>query len=63
MVNQGATTIWEFWDTIRTDGVRSLISYNHYLLGSVQNYIVRRRGGLVKVLEAKGKYEFKPDLE
>lgn len=63
MVNQGATTIWECWDAIRPDGNRNLISYNHYSLGSVQDYIVRRICGLEKVLDEKGKYEFKPDLE
>lgn len=63
MVNQGATTIWECWDAIKPDGNRNLISYNHYSLGSVQDYIVRKIAGVEKVLEEKGKYEFKPDLE
>ncbi|NMM65207.1 hypothetical protein HBE96_21730 [Clostridium sp. P21] len=46
MVNQGATTIWECWDAIKPNGNRNIISYNHYSLGSVQDYIVRKIGGL-----------------
>lgn len=63
MVKQGATTIWECWDAIKPDGNRSIISYNHYSLGSVEDYIVRKIGGLVKLSEEKGKYVVEPDLE
>lgn len=63
MVKQGATTIWECWDAIRPDGNRSVISYNHYSLGSVQDYIVRKIGGLVKSSEESSKYIIEPDFE
>ncbi|MDS0524802.1 glycoside hydrolase family 78 protein [Clostridium sp. SHJSY1] len=62
MVKQGATTIWECWDAIKPDGNKSIISYNHYSLGSVQDYIVRKIGGLVKLQES-GKYMVDIDLE
>lgn len=63
MVKQGATTIWECWDAIKPDGNKSIISYNHYSLGSVQDYIVRRIGGLVKSFEESSKFIIEPDLE
>lgn len=63
MVKQGATTIWECWDAIKPDGNRSVISYNHYSLGSVQDYIIRKIGGLVKSLEESSKFIIEPDLE
>jgi alpha-L-rhamnosidase len=63
MVNQGATTIWEGWNAIKPDGSRSIISYNHYSLGSVQDYIVRKIGGLVKSSEEASQYIFEPDFK
>lgn len=63
MVKQGATTIWECWDAIKPDGNRSIISYNHYSLGSVQDYIVRKICGLVKSSEESSKFIIEPDLE
>ena len=63
MVKQGATTIWECWDAIKPGGNRSMISYNHYSLGSVQDYIVRKIGGLVKCPEESSKFIIEPALE
>lgn len=62
-VNKGATTIWESWQAILEDGTRNITSYNHYSLGSVQDYIVREIAGLTKVSDRKGKYIVKPDFE
>lgn len=63
MVKQGATTIWECWDAIKPDGNKSIISYNHYSLGSVQDYIVRKIGGLVKSSKESRKFIIEPGLE
>lgn len=63
MVNQGATTIWESWDAIRPDGTRNITSYNHYSLGSVQDFIVRRICGLRKVAGDRGKYIIEPAFD
>jgi alpha-L-rhamnosidase len=63
MVKQGATTIWESWDAIRPDGSRNVTSYNHYSLGSVEDYIVRKIAGLTKVSEERGKFVVEPDFE
>lgn len=62
MVNAGATTIWECWDAVKPDGNKSVISFNHYSLGSVQDYIVRKIGGLVKSTEESSKFIIAPDF-
>ncbi|MGW5281746.1 family 78 glycoside hydrolase catalytic domain [Streptomyces collinus] len=49
MIEHGATTIWERWDGIRTDGSFNdpgMNSFNHYGLGSVGDFLYRRVGGL-----------------
>ena len=49
MIGRGATTIWERWDGIRTDGSLQdpgMNSFNHYGLGSVGDWLYRSVGGL-----------------
>ncbi|MEU0966072.1 family 78 glycoside hydrolase catalytic domain [Streptomyces sp. NPDC005917] len=49
MIDHGATTIWERWDGIRTDGSFNdpgMNSFNHYGLGSVGDFLYRQVGGL-----------------
>jgi alpha-L-rhamnosidase len=49
MIGRGATTIWERWDGIRTDGSLQdpgMNSFNHYGLGSVGDWLYRGVGGL-----------------
>ncbi|MER7577813.1 family 78 glycoside hydrolase catalytic domain [Streptomyces sp. NPDC126514] len=49
MVNKGATTIWERWDSIRNDGSfqdAGMNSFNHYGLGSVGDFLYRQVAGL-----------------
>ncbi|MFJ9346640.1 family 78 glycoside hydrolase catalytic domain [Streptomyces sp. NPDC101237] len=49
MIDRGATTIWERWDGIRTDGSFNdpgMNSFNHYGLGSVGDFLYRQVGGL-----------------
>jgi alpha-L-rhamnosidase len=48
-INNGATTIWERWDGIRTDGTFNdpgMNSFNHYGLGSVGDFLYREVAGL-----------------
>jgi alpha-L-rhamnosidase len=50
-VLQGATTIWERWDALTPDGRvmpegLSMISFNHYALGAVADWLHRVVGGL-----------------
>jgi alpha-L-rhamnosidase len=49
MSSHGATTVWERWDGIRTDGSFNdpgMNSFNHYGLGSVGDFLYRQVGGL-----------------
>jgi alpha-L-rhamnosidase len=49
MQSKGATTIWERWDGIRTDGSFNdpgMNSFNHYGMGSVGDFLYRQVGGL-----------------
>jgi len=49
MLSRGATTIWERWDGIKTDGSFNdpgMNSFNHYGLGSVGDFLYREIGGL-----------------
>ncbi|MGW0658470.1 family 78 glycoside hydrolase catalytic domain [Streptodolium elevatio] len=48
-VTQGATTIWERWDSMRPDGTVNrdgMTSFNHYALGAVVDWLYRTVAGL-----------------
>ncbi|KAL2811588.1 bacterial alpha-L-rhamnosidase-domain-containing protein [Aspergillus granulosus] len=48
-LTQGATTIWERWDSIRPDGSVNpgeMTSFNHYALGSIANWLHTSVGGI-----------------
>jgi alpha-L-rhamnosidase len=57
-VHQGASTVWERWDAIKVDGTIydephywkgedvGMLSFNHYHLGSIGDWIVENIGGL-----------------
>jgi alpha-L-rhamnosidase len=48
-VKQGATTIWERWNGIRTDSTfepASMNSFNHYAYGAIGDFMYRRVAGL-----------------
>lgn len=48
-VTQGATTIWERWDSLLPDGTvnpGSMTSFNHYALGSVADWLHRVVAGI-----------------
>ncbi|WP_411343798.1 family 78 glycoside hydrolase catalytic domain [Paenibacillus sp. WLX1005] len=48
-VSQGATTIWEHWDSIKPDGSfwsDDMNSFNHYSYGAVGDWMYRRIAGL-----------------
>ena len=52
MVDLGATTIWERWDSMLTDGTVNpgeMTSFNHYALGSVADWLHRVVAGLAPV--------------
>ncbi|WP_407916686.1 family 78 glycoside hydrolase catalytic domain [Kitasatospora sp. NE20-6] len=48
-VTQGATTVWERWDSLRPDGSLNpggMTSFNHYALGAVADWLHRSVGGI-----------------
>jgi alpha-L-rhamnosidase len=55
-ISKGATSMWERWDGIREDGsmpsgnldgmTRSMISFNHYIFGSVADWMYRTLAGI-----------------
>ena len=56
-VNQGATTIWERWNSIEPDGSMNrdgMNSFNHYSYGSVAAWMYRTVGGTAPTTDAPG---------
>ncbi|OJI95760.1 hypothetical protein ASPVEDRAFT_22800 [Aspergillus versicolor CBS 583.65] len=48
-LTQGATTVWERWDSIQPDGSVNpgeMTSFNHYALGSIANWLHTSVGGI-----------------
>lgn len=58
-VEQGATTIWENWNAVRSDGEVTNSSMNHYALGSVGEWIYRHIGGIA--VSGMSEIHFAPD--
>lgn len=66
-VKLGATTVWERWNSLLSDGTISGIgmnSMNHYAYGSVEEWLFRHSAGIDFVDSAPGftRVEFKPVL-
>jgi alpha-L-rhamnosidase len=65
MISRGATTIWERWDGIKTDGAFNdpgMNSFNHYGLGSVGDFLYRRVGGLAPAAPGYAALQVAPTL-
>ena len=45
-ITKGATTIWEKWDAIDTDGTFDTCSLNHYAYGAVGNWLYQTVAGI-----------------
>ena len=62
-VTQGATTIWERWDSLRPDGTLNpdgMTSFNHVALGAVADWLHRVVAGLVPAAPGYRKILFRP---
>lgn len=62
-VTQGATTIWERWDSLRPDGTLNpdgMTSFNHVALGSVADWLHRVVAGLAPAAPGYKKISFHP---
>ncbi|WP_246121576.1 alpha-L-rhamnosidase [Pseudonocardia cypriaca] len=62
-VTQGATTIWERWDSLLPDGrvnPGSMTSFNHYALGAVADWLHRVVAGLAPLAPGYCEVRFAP---
>ncbi|WP_121812109.1 glycoside hydrolase family 78 protein [Mucilaginibacter kameinonensis] len=62
-IKQGATTIWERWDGIKTDGSfeePSMNSYNHYAYGAIGDWMYRNIAGIIPAAPGYKKILIKP---
>ncbi|MGV8910329.1 MAG: family 78 glycoside hydrolase catalytic domain [Propionicimonas sp.] len=63
MVDRGATTIWERWDSLLADGTVNpgeMTSFNHYALGSVADWMHRVVAGLAPAAPGYRQVRFAP---
>jgi alpha-L-rhamnosidase len=64
-VTMGATTIWERWDSMLSDGSINpgeMTSFNHYALGAVADWLHRSVAGLAPAAPGYQKLEVRPIL-
>jgi alpha-L-rhamnosidase len=62
-VRQGATTVWERWDSLRPDGTvnpGTMTSFNHYALGAVAGWLHRVVAGLAPAAPGYREILFRP---
>ncbi|WP_192813709.1 alpha-L-rhamnosidase [Microbacterium yannicii] len=62
-VDRGATTVWESWDAIREDGTPTRSSFNHYAFGCVDDWLVRRIGGIESTAPGYAEVLVAPDVD
>lgn len=61
-IDHGATTIWETWDAIRTDGVPTKVSYNHYSFGCVGDWMYRTLLGIQRIENGYRVFRIEPNF-
>lgn len=62
-VTMGATTIWERWDSLRSDGSvnpNQMTSFNHYALGAVADWLHRTVAGLAPAAPGYSRIDIQP---
>lgn len=65
-VTQGATTIWERWDSLTPAGhvnEGQMTSFNHYAFGSVADWLHREVAGLASAAPGWKSIRFRPGVE
>lgn len=62
MVERGATTVWESWESVAEDGQPSVSSYNHYAYGCVGDWMYRHIGGMRAAQPGWSRIIFEPDF-
>ena len=61
-VTQGATTIWERWDTQKPDGtiIEGMNSFNHYAYGAIGDWMYRTITGINQIKPGYKEFYVKP---
>lgn len=59
-VKNGATSMWEAWQAVLPDGTKTSVSYNHYALGCIGQWLYRRIGGMDAALPGFKRICFDP---
>jgi alpha-L-rhamnosidase len=62
-VDRGATTVWESWEAIAPDGTPTRSSFNHYAFGAVDDWIMRRIGGIESTAPGYERVLIAPDVD
>lgn len=61
-LTQGATTIWERWDSVRPDGSLQQVSFNHYSYGAVGQWLYQHVIGISPAAPGYRKIIIKPEI-
>lgn len=62
-MERGATTVWESWDAIQSDGTPSFTSFNHYAFGCVGDWMYREVAGLNAAMPGYKRLRFTPGVD
>ncbi|BDV31806.1 alpha-L-rhamnosidase [Microbacterium terricola] len=62
-VDAGATTIWESWDAVASDGTPRPVSLNHYAFGCVDDWLYRRVAGIQAAAPGYRAARIEPDFD
>lgn len=65
-VTQGATTMWERWDSLMPDGQLNpgeMTSFNHYAFGAVADWMHRYLGGLTRLSPGWTRFRVTPPAD
>ena len=62
-MKKGATTLWESWACITPDGHVGTFSFNHYAMGCVLDWFVRRVCGLRLLTPGGRRIAVNPDVD
>jgi alpha-L-rhamnosidase len=61
-IDRGATTVWEVWRLVDTDGHPGIMSHNHYAFGCVDDWLYRQVAGLRAVEPGYRRVTLAPDV-
>ncbi len=62
-VDRGATTVWESWDAVDSEGNPRAVSLNHYANGSVDDWLFRRIAGIQSTAPGYDSVLIAPDTD